>query len=229
MIKIKKMHESDSFSPAPTNKVEIGLSEKLQKGIHINDFNEGSVSSFRELFDDFNLNNQVPYIPIYIDSFGGDAYSLLAMLDVIDSAQKPVVTIALGKAMSCGALLLALGGTNGYRFATKFCTIMLHDIASFSFGKMEEIRADFKECERLTNLIFELLDVKCNKSPGYFKKVFADHKHADIYLDSQQAKVHGLIDQVGYPVLVPCIQMELILSENTIEEPKKKGRKKKNI
>jgi hypothetical protein len=29
--------------------------------------------------------------------------------------------------------------------------------------------------------------------------------------------------------LVPCIQMELILSENTIEEPKKKGRKKKNI
>jgi hypothetical protein len=34
---------------------------------------------------------------------------------------------------------------------------------------------------------------------------------------------------VGYPVLVPCIQMELILSENTIEEPKKKGRKKKNI
>jgi ATP-dependent protease ClpP protease subunit len=106
---------------------------------------------------------------------------------------------------------------------------MLHDIASFSFGKMEEIRADFKECERLTNLIFELLDVKCNKSPGYFKKVFADHKHADIYLDSQQAKVHGLIDQVGYPVLVPCIQMELILSENTIEEPKKKGRKKKNI
>lgn len=241
-IKITNAGGEGSIARMSSEKPDLSISEKLQRGILINEFDSGSVTQFREVFDDLNLNPQIPYIPIYIDSYGGDCYSLFAMLDIIQSAQKPVVTIAFGKAMSCGALLLSLGGTLGYRFATRYCTIMLHDIASQMWGKLEEMRSDFKETERLANLMFDLLDDKCKKKKGYFKNLFAHYKHTDIYMTTEDAKKHNLIDQIGYPIIVPNFQVDLILPENTTtkeEEPekevapkttKRRGRKKtKNV
>lgn len=227
MIKRICTGESEINFKLNSNRMD-GPFDRLQKGIVVNEFNEESVRFFRETFDELNLSPNIPYIPIYVDSFGGDCYSLLAMLDIIESAQKPVVTVAIGKAMSCGALLVALGGHSPNRFATRHCTIMLHDIASFSSGKMEELRSDFREAERLTDLIFDLLDARCKKKNGYFKTLFGQHKHADIYFDSVEAKKHGLIDQVGYPLMVPQSNIELILPENTtIQEPVEPKRKTK--
>lgn len=216
--------DGDGFAKN-NSRLDFGSFDRTQKGIVVNEFTEDSVRSFRDSFDELNFSLQMPFIPIYVDSFGGDCYSLLAMLDIISSSQKPVVTIAIGKAMSCGALLVALGGTDSYRFATKHCTLMLHDIASFTSGKMEELRSDFKEAERLTNLIFNLLDQKCKKKSGYFKELFGHYKHADIYFDSIEAKKHGIIDQIGYPIIVPQSSIELILPETTKEEKTKNKRK----
>lgn len=213
---IKKIcSDLDSSFRMNSNRMDTSSFDKLQRGILVNEFNEDSVRSFKESFDELNLTPQIPFIPIYVDSFGGDCYSLLAMLDIIESSQKPVITIAMGKAMSCGALLVTLGGASGNRFATRNCTIMLHDIASFSAGKMEELRSDFREAERLTNLMFKLLDQKCKKKSGYFKNLFGQYKHADIYFDATEAKKHNLIDQIGYPIIVPQSSIELILPETT--------------
>lgn len=172
---------------------------KVKNAIMVNEFSEHAVKCFKADFDDLR-NSNLPIIPIIIDSFGGEVYALLAMLDIIATADRPVATIALGKAMSCGSILLACGSP-GLRFAGPNSTVMIHDVGSFSFGKIEDLKADVGEAERLNNKVFNLLDSKCNKKPGYFQKLVAEKKHANWYLSAEETLKHGLVDKIGIPVL----------------------------
>lgn len=181
---------------------------KIKNAVLVNEFNEYGVKCFKADFDDLN-SSSLPIIPVIIDSFGGEVYSLLAMLDIISTAVKPVATIALGKAMSCGSILLACG-TEGLRFVGPHATVMVHDVATVSFGKIEELKADVGEAERLNIKIFELLNNKCNKSKGYFQKIVADKKHTNWYLDSKEVIKHGLADHVGLPVIDSLFNLDVV-------------------
>jgi len=181
---------------------------KVKNAVLVNEFTEFGVKNFKVDFDDLNCSS-LPIIPVIIDSFGGEVYSLLAMLDIISTAVKPVATIALGKAMSCGSVLLACG-TEGLRFVGPHATVMVHDVATVSFGKIEELKADVGEAERLNIKIFELLNNKCNKPKGYFQKIVADKKHTNWYLDAKEVLKHGLADHVGLPVIDSLFNLDVV-------------------
>ena len=171
----------------------------LNNYIVVNEFSEYGVKQFKNDFEALKNAPDVPVILIYIDSYGGEIYSLLAMIDMIESCDtKPVATIALGKAMSCGGVLLTCG-TKGYRFAGKNSTIMIHGASSFSFGKLEDIKADVNECERLNAVILKILAKKCSQKETYFKKLIDKNKNTNIYLDAESAKKHRIIDCIGIP------------------------------
>ncbi len=181
---------------------------KVKNAVLVNEFSEYGVKNFKVDFDELN-SSSLPIIPIIIDSFGGEVYSLLAMLDIISTAVKPVATIALGKAMSCGSILLACG-TEGLRFVGPHATVMVHDVATVSFGKIEELKADVGEAERLNIKIFELLNNKCNKPKGYFQKIVAEKKHTNWYLDAKEVLKHGLADHVGLPVVDSLFNLDVV-------------------
>ena len=115
--------------------------------ICVNEFNEENANQF---IKEIGLahNTGQPIIPVVIDSYGGDVYALSRMIDAIKNATLPVATIVEGKAMSCGAILMTYG-TKGYRYCNGDATVMMHDISSGAFGKIEEVRSSFKETERL--------------------------------------------------------------------------------
>lgn len=169
-------------------------------------------------------NSNLPIIPILIDSFGGEVYSLLAMLDIIASSDRPVATIALGKAMSCGSILLACGH-KGLRFIGPNSTVMIHDVGSVSFGKIEDLKADVGEAERLNIKIFNLLNEKCGKKPGYFQKLVAEKKHANWYLSAEEVLKHGLVDKIGIPVLDQGYNIDIATGKNDEKVVLRKGNK----
>ena len=70
--------------------------------ITINNFDEESAAAFSEAVSMAHNTGQ-KVIPVIIDSYGGQAYSLLSMISTIKSSTVPVATIVRGKAMSCGA------------------------------------------------------------------------------------------------------------------------------
>ena len=132
----------------------------------VNEFTEKSVLQFKT---DLNamVENQQEFYPIIIDSYGGYVHSLISMVDMIQNLQKPVVTIALGKAMSCGSVLLACG-TKGYRYAANSSRIMIHDVSGIAFGKESEVAASAKEITFLQDWLFNLLDEKAERKNDYF-------------------------------------------------------------
>ena len=139
-------------------------------------------------------------IPVVIDSYGGQVYSLMSMIAAIKNAEIPVATIVEGKAMSCGAVLLTFG-TEGYRFTDSDSTIMIHDVSSMEWGKVEELKASAKEADRLNDKIYTMMARNCGKKDDYFLKIADKKKHADWFLDADEAKSHNIVNNIRVPKL----------------------------
>ena len=108
--------------------------------VTVNKFDEDSAKEFRtKVAMAHNTGQKI--IPVIIDSYGGQVYSLMSMISTIKNSELPIATIVEGKAMSCGAILLSFG-TEGYRFVDKDATVMIHDVSSGQLGKVEEVVAE---------------------------------------------------------------------------------------
>jgi ATP-dependent Clp protease protease subunit len=182
----------------------------LPEIITVNKFNEEAVEKFRT---SFNKAVQGPQsiIPIIIDSFGGQVYSLLAIVDVLKTTTKPIATIIQGKAMSCGAILFSMG-SEGHRYMGPNATLLIHDVSSFSFGKVEEIKADAKESDRLNQLIYRMMANNVGKPEEYFLDLVHERGHADWFLDVHEAKRHNLANKTYLPTLTIQVSVDIKLA-----------------
>lgn len=167
--------------------------------ITVNEFTEESASEFSTLVSAAQNTGQ-KIIPVVIDSFGGQAYSLLSMIATIKSSTIPVATIVKGKAMSCGALLASFG-EDGLRFMDKDSVLMIHDVSSMAFGKVEELKADARESERLNKKLYTMMARNCGKPDDYFLDLIHDKGHADWFLEAEEAKEHNIVQQLRIPQL----------------------------
>ena len=165
--------------------------------ITVNEFTEESTQKFNELMCHAQNSGQ-EVIPIEIDSYGGQVYSLMSIISSIKSSKVPVATIVQGKAMSCGAILASFG-SEGLRFMDKDATMMIHDVSSFAFGKIEELKSDVREAESLNKKVYTMMARNCGKPDDYFIDLIHDKGHSDWFLDAEEAKQHGLIDHIRVP------------------------------
>ena len=82
-------------------------------------------------------------ITLYINTPGGSVYDGLGLLDLINYAKKQNIiirTVNIGKAFSMGALLL-MSGTKGYRESLLNSSVMIHEISSGGYGKIQDLEA----------------------------------------------------------------------------------------
>jgi len=174
--------------------------------IRVNKFDEESAKKFSDAMSEAQNTGQ-PIVPVVIDSYGGQVYSLLSMVANIKSSKIPVATIVQGKAMSCGALLFSYGAF-GHRYMDKHATIMIHDVSTGAHGKVEEIKADAKESDRLNQWLYREMATNCGKEEEYFLKMIHERSHADWYLDATEAQSHGLANHLRVPDLKLKIEVE---------------------
>jgi ATP-dependent Clp protease protease subunit len=165
--------------------------------IRVNKFDEETAKDFAQQMSLAQSTGQ-PVIPVIIDSYGGQVYALMSMIASIKSSKIKVATVIEGKAMSCGAILFSFGAY-GYRFMDPDATIMIHDVSSGAFGKIEELKADIRETERLNKKVYEMMARNCGKSSDYFLKMVHEKGHSDWFLDSNDALEHGLANHLRLP------------------------------
>jgi len=174
--------------------------------IRVTDFNQKAAADFAAQMSRAHNHNQ-PVIPVLIDSPGGRVYDLLRMLSEIERSEKPVATIAVGRAMSCAASLLA-AGTPGYRYADINSSIMVHDISGGAIGKGEDLVVNVAEASRLKNLVMSNLAKHCgHPDRKYFSDLLRSNNNTNFYMTAKQAKKHKLVDHVGMPSMSVSVEV----------------------
>jgi len=130
-------------------------------------------------------------INMYIQSPGGVITSGLAIYDTMQLVHSPVSTICVGQAASMATVLLC-AGAKGKRFALPHSTIHLHQALGGSQGQASDMVIAAKEIVRLNNLLKEILA----KHTGQPMEKITHDTDRDFYLDAEQAKEYGIIDEV---------------------------------
>lgn len=169
--------------------------------VMITSFEETVIGDFYSKIVALEHEPSVSVIPIIISSYGGDAHTLMALRDIIKSCSKPVATIALGKAMSAGACLLA-AGTPGYRFASKHTVIMVHEVSSGQSGKSTDIQESALYVKNLNQALLQNLATDMGTSLKSVENLMRKKNNADWFITSKQAQKLGIIDHVMVPRLV---------------------------
>ena len=185
------------YTPSPLLKEVKFRSESLPVVIRVNKFDEKAAQDFSKDVARAQNTGQ-PVLPVIIDSYGGQVYSLMSMISDIEHSRIPVATIVQGKAMSCGAILFSFG-VDGMRYMDPDATVMIHDVSSMGWGKVEEIKADAKEVERLNQKIYRMMAKNCGHHEEYFLDIVHEKGHADWFLDAKEAKRHKLANKLKVP------------------------------
>jgi len=177
--------------------------------ITVNKFNEEAVSKFRSQMSSA-VNSGQKVVPIVIDSYGGQVYSLMAMVSMIKACPIPVATIIQGKAMSCG-IALSTFGTEGMRYMDPDATAMIHEVSSGSVGKNEEIQASAEETNRLNEKILTMMSRNCGHADDYFSKIIHEKSHADWFLDAKEVLKHNIVSHLRIPHLEVKVSVDMDL------------------
>jgi len=172
--------------------------------------NESNASKFceeLEAAEDHCIKSKQTILPIIIDSYGGDVYAMMSMIDMIQACKVKIATIVEGKAMSCGAILFSMGA-EGFRFVAPHATVMIHEVASMTLGKVEEIKASVAEADRLNDTVWKLAAKNCGHKEDYFLDLIHQKKHADWFLDAEECMKHNLANHTGIPSFHVDIKVE---------------------
>ena len=131
-------------------------------------------------------------ITLYICSGGGDVYSGLGLLDVMDFVKPDIVTVNTGLAASMAAVLLC-GGTKGKRKALKRSRTMIHQPSSYiGYSQSTDIEIEAKEINSLKKELYEIIS---DNSGQTYDKVYKDSER-DYWMTAAESKKYGLIDEI---------------------------------
>jgi ATP-dependent Clp protease protease subunit len=163
--------------------------------LSLGDIDSESVNELIEIIYEINEEDakktQKEPIKLIINSFGGELYSGLALVDVIDNSLTPVHTICHGSAMSMALVVFAAGHK---RFASKYATFMYHEASYEADGKVLHHKQEIKEADR-TDKICDAYFLSKTKFNAKQLKDIRD-KRSEWYFDVKVAHKYGLVDEI---------------------------------
>jgi ATP-dependent Clp protease protease subunit len=143
------------------------------------------------IYENFDTREKI--LTIYINSTGGDLYSALALIDVMQTSEHPIRTVTVGSAMSA-AFLIAASGTHGQRYAGKNATFMCHQFTDNSEGKYHDLKATMKGNEMSNEMMVAVLKEATGLAPSVIKKKLLPA--SDVYLTPQEVIELGIVDHL---------------------------------
>lgn len=162
--------------------------EKLTKAIiEINDDDK----FLKKQYSLYGFEYKPKPIKIFIDSYGGYVYQIMGLIGVMEKSKTKIHTICTGAAMSCGFMLLI----NGHkRYCYKHGTPLYHQVGSWSAGKVQDLKEDLKETERLQSKLEEMTIRLTNISKSKLEKV--RKQKIDWFMTAEESLKLGVIDKI---------------------------------
>lgn len=166
--------------------------------VWVTEFTTESALEFRNSLMEASKKDPTRPIVVYIGSYGGFVDALASMIETMDEVPNPIITVAHGVAMSCGAMLLSHGDV---RFCGKHSRVMVHEISGGAGGDVHDVGADAQEMKRLNRYFMNMLAKDCGIKGGYdaLRKMIKERDGRDHYMNAEDALKFGIVDAVGLP------------------------------
>ena len=130
-------------------------------------------------------------ISLYINSPGGSVSAGMAIYDTMNFIKPAVSTLCTGMAASMGAFLLA-AGEKGKRFALPNSKIMIHQPRGGMQGQATDIEIHARDILKTKATLNKILAERTGQP---LEKIERDTDR-DYFLEADEAKNYGLVDQV---------------------------------
>ena len=130
-------------------------------------------------------------IQLYINSPGGVITSGMAIIDTMQHIKNPISTVCTGMAASMAAVILACGD-KGKRIALPNAEVMIHQ----PLGGVEGQAADIEISARRIIKHRATLNKLLSKTTGQPLAKIEKDVDRDFFMDADEAKKYGIIDQV---------------------------------
>jgi ATP-dependent protease ClpP protease subunit len=133
----------------------------------------------------------VEEVPVYlhINSFGGSVFDAMTAIDTIIASKIPIYTIIEGATASAGTLMSVVGKK---RFITPNAYMLIHQLSSSYWGKMNELEDEFKNLQSIMDRIKNIYKEHA-KIP---KKELSEILKHDLWWDSEKCIRFGLVDEI---------------------------------
>lgn len=137
---------------------------------------------------DTEIQNLEP-IRLFIHSYGGDLEQANFFCDLIQASRIPIITIAMGAAMSAGFLIFLSGKK---RYAFSHTQMLIHEgSASFqgTAGQVEDAQKSYKkQIEDMKKYILEKTEID--------EKTFNKNRNKDWYLSADELVKYKIVDKI---------------------------------
>jgi ATP-dependent Clp protease, protease subunit len=130
-------------------------------------------------------------ISLYINSPGGSVSAGLSVFDTMHFIKPDVSTLCMGIAASMGSFLL-MAGAKGKRFALPNSRVMIHQPSGGAQGQATDIEIHAREILKTREQLNRIYAERTGQS---IEKIRADMER-DFFMDPEESKTYGLIDQV---------------------------------
>ena len=128
---------------------------------------------------------------LYINSPGGSVSAGMSIFDTMQFIKPDVSTMCMGLAASMGSFLL-MAGAKGKRLSLPNSRIMIHQPSGGAQGQATDIESHAREILKTRE---QLNKIYADRTGQTLEKIQADMER-DFFLDPNEAKAYGLIDQV---------------------------------
>ena len=190
-------------------------------------FDEESAQRFREQVLSIAKVDPSAVIPVYIDSYGGFVDSLAKMIETMDEVPNRFITICMGKAISCGAILLSHGDL---RFCGRYSRVMVHNISTGSWGDAYALKSDSDEALRMNRRFTGLLAENCGTTYDKLQHLIKDAVGSkEIWMSAEEAQKLHIVDEVGIPRISAAISWAFEVPPPKPRFNRKTGTKKKTV
>ena len=192
---------------------------KDNKEIIVTEFNDAAAIKFREKVLAHAEKDPMEPIIIYISSYGGFVDALASMVETIQTVPNKIITVCLGHAMSCGAILFSFGD---YRFIGRHSRLMIHEVSGGAIGDTHDVNNDAGHLKELNSYWMEQLALNCGfKDYDDLRDFIKTRDGRNIWLNAQEAVDFGIADFVGTPRLETAVGHRIYVNS---EKPKEARR-----
>lgn len=128
---------------------------------------------------------------IYVNSPGGSVTAGLSIIDTMHHIKPDVSTVCVGMAASMGSLILSQG-VKGKRAILPNAEVMIHQPSGGAYGQASDIDITAKHIIKTRDRLNKMLA----KATGQTLKKIEQDVDRDFFMDANEAKKYGLVDQI---------------------------------